>query len=198
MFLSFSTRSHSDTRIRTCYENTHCPHGVPVLLHGVPVLLPVLHLAVTPAPIICLQSSTFPFLCVMFEVLIVCTLAMIVPPHRQPAPGLQLSNSTAQPAIYTRYARPFRKARKAHRPEVLTAGGPHGQRSSRPERGPHGGERGGPQRRRGTAPSRVASCMSTPCLCHPAPWRRQSVLSCTPSSRHEGQYVWILAIASVY
>ena len=134
-----------------------------------------------------LQSSTFPFLCVMFEVLIVCTLAMIVPPHRQPAPGLQLSNSTAQPAIYTRYARPFRKARKAHRPEVLTAGGPHGQRSSRPERGPHGGERGGPQRRRGTAPSRVASCMSTPCLCHPAPWRRQSVLSCTPSSRHEGQ-----------
>ena len=22
----------SDTRIRTCYENTHCPHGVPVLL----------------------------------------------------------------------------------------------------------------------------------------------------------------------
>ena len=54
---------------------------------------------------------------------------------REPAPGLQLSNFTAQPAIYTRYASPSKvSTRLTRHPEVLTVRRPHGQRSSRPER----------------------------------------------------------------
>ena len=86
------------------------------------------------------------------------------------------------------------RSTRPSQPEVLTARGPHGQRSSRPKRGPHGGERGGPvrtSRRRKGRPRGSAACIVHVCPPASATLATASV-ELLPRTLLEGHSTWIL------